>query len=401
MTVKDLFKQYPKKATETKTNYFRRLTTVSNFTESSISTCYYRKPKSTAKPTAVKKVKQATEIDQYIYDRKERVLKQQLDEQKKLYKKALVDLEEAEKRFDILLTIKEHSPEHHVVDNIKEEIHAAVPLLVFSDWHVEETVSKNAVNGLNEYSLDIATERIDNLFVRSRKLIQHLQTFNEIKQIYVLLNGDMITGYIHEELRETNSLSPTQAIRFAKERIIGGLNYLRDSLDIDKIIVQCNYGNHGRNTEKRRGSESGYKNSYEWLMYHDLSDYFSTDEKFEFHIAESSISYFTFKHKAKSFILRTWHGDNLKFNGGVGGLTVPLNKLIYRLDQNLPADYNIIGHYHTLFEANKKCLVNGSVIGYNGYAHDLGLEFETPKQAILLLDLDKMEIRSKYTINCD
>ena len=48
MTIKDLFKQYPKKATETKTNYFRRLSKVSDFTESSISTCYYRKPSKTA-----------------------------------------------------------------------------------------------------------------------------------------------------------------------------------------------------------------------------------------------------------------------------------------------------------------------------------------------------------------
>lgn len=305
------------------------------------------------------------------------------------------------KGFEALLSIKDLPNELVLAPKDSPEVHGAIPILVFSDWHIEERVDGNTINNLNEYSPEIAKERINKLFNRSRKLIQHLDKFVNIDTVYVLLNGDMITGYIHDELKETNYLSPTQAIRLCKQHIIGGLEYLKKELGLKKIIVQCNYGNHGRSTDKRRHSGTAYKNSYEWLMYQDIADYFMNDEVFEFHVSNSLISYYNFRNGKKNFTLRTWHGDNLKFQGGVGGLTIPLNKLIYRLDQNKPADYNIIGHFHTLFEANKKCLVNGSLIGYNGYAHDLGLEYEAPKQAMLLLDTERMEIRAKYTINCD
>jgi len=392
LTIREYFEKYPISENESKSAYFRRLSELSNniLQPKSFSSHYYKKGKQKSKS-----------LKQYDFDRKERVLKSQLAEQKALYKKALEDLDESEKRLDTLLNIKSHKPKLKIEVTQDSELHDAVPILVFSDWHVEETVSSESVNGLNEFNTDVADLRIKTLFNRSRKLIQHLQTYFNISQVYVLLNGDMISGYIHEELRETNSLSPTQAIRFAKERIIAGLNYLEKELDVDKIIVQCNYGNHGRSTKERRHSETAYKNSYEWLMYHDIADYYENNKKFNFHIAHSLISYYTFMHDNRQFTLRTWHGDNVRFQGGIGGLTIPLNKLIYRLDQNKQADYNIIGHFHTLFEANKKCLVNGSVIGYNAYAHDLGLEYEGPKQGLLLLDLNRMEIRSKYTINCD
>lgn len=392
MTIREIIAANPIQENESKGNWFKRLERDFGYSAKSFSSHYY-------KSGHVQKKKNVN--NKYVFDRKERALKSQLKEKTALYKKALEEIEHLDSRLNTLISIKEHEPELKIKEGTKADIHDAVPILVYSDWHVEETVSSSSVNGLNEYNLDIADKRINTLFNRSNKLIQHLKTFFNIDTVYVLLNGDMISGYIHEELQEANSLSPTQAIRFAKERIVAGLEYLKSELKVKKIIVQCNYGNHGRSTIKRRHSETAFKNSYEWLMYSDIADYFLEDDTFEFHVAKSLISYYVFRHTGKQFTLRTWHGDNVRFGGGVGGLTIPLNKLIYRLDQNRQADYNIIGHFHTLFEANKRCLVNGSVIGYNAYASDLGLEYEGPKQGLLLLDLNRMEIRSKYTINCD
>jgi len=391
MTAKEFLHNYPKKKNESNNAWFRRLAKISGMSEKTFSSRYYKK----------QKVKKHTDI-KYHFDRKERILKTQLKEKDKLYKKALENLDITEKRLNTLLYIKSLKPEYRMpVDNEQQDLHKAIPILIYSDWHVEETVSPESVNGLNEFNLEISDKRIKKCFNRSHKLVNHLKTYYNIDTLYILLNGDIISGYIHEELKEANQLSPTQAIKFAKERIIAGLEHIKTETNVKKIIVQCNYGNHGRTTLKKRFSETAYKNSYEWLMYSDIADYFSKDETFEFHIAKSLISYFTFLYKTKKFVLRTFHGDNIRFAGGVGGITIPLNKMILRLDQNRAADYNIIGHFHTLFEANKKTLVNGSLIGYNAFASDLGFEFETPKQGLLLLDLERMEIRAKYTINCD
>ena len=58
--------------------------------------------------------------------------------------------------------------------------------------------------------------------------------------------------YIHEELEESNYLSPTQATRFAKEKkIITAIKFYLQHGKFDKITVVCNYGNHGRTNKSR------------------------------------------------------------------------------------------------------------------------------------------------------
>ena len=64
-------------------------------------------------------------------------------------------------------------------------------------------------------------------------------------------------------------MSPTEATILAKELILGGLRHLEDHGNFKKIIVVCNYGNHGRTTKMRRQS-TGYKNSYEWMMFKEI-----------------------------------------------------------------------------------------------------------------------------------
>ena len=40
------------------------------------------------------------------------------------------------------------------------------------------------------------------------------------------------------------------------------------------------------------------------------------------------------------------HGDAVKFNGGIGGLTIPLMKYLHRANQQRRIDYSFCGHFH-------------------------------------------------------
>lgn len=311
------------------------------------------------------------------------------------YNHLMEQYELSEKRFDALLNIKEPIAIANIEPVLSREKHEAVPILLLSDWHFEERVDAATINGLNEYNLDIATRRWTKCIQNSQKLVHGQRHLSDIKQVVVWLGGDFITGYIHEELEESNYLSPTQATRFAKERIITALKFYADHGKYDKITVVCNYGNHGRTNKKPRVSTS-YKNSYEWMMYNDIADYFSGNSKFDFIIPNGLFAYVNLMGR----VYRFWHGDTINYGGGIGGLTIPLIKAIMRYNQQIEAEYNFMGHYHQHWQATKDCIVNGSGIGFNAYAQRIGASPERPLQGFALAD-SKHGITIKTSILCE
>ena len=302
-------------------------------------------------------------------------------EMKDKYNYILAQYEESEKRFDALVNIKSEVGIHEIDPSPVGSVGEACPIIMLSDWHFEERVDSDTINGLNDYNLEIAAVRWNKCIQNSLKLVQKERHTSEINDIVIWLGGDFITGYIHEELEESNYLSPTQATRFAKSKIISALKFYDDYGKFNKITVVCNYGNHGRTNKKPRVS-TGYKNSYEWMMYNDIADYFSDNSKFSFVIPNGLFAYVNLY----GYNLRFWHGDTVSYGGGIGGLTVPLIKAITRYDQTIKADYNFMGHYHQLFQATKNCIVNGSGIGFNAYAQRIGASNERSLQGFVIID---------------
>ena len=142
-------------------------------------------------------------------------------------------------------------------------------ILALSDWHWEERVDPSTVNGLNEFSPAIAARRVQQVVRRAVMLIEMCRHLTTVKDLVVWLGGDMITGYLHEELEESNYLSPVQATLEVQDAIWTLLQFLRKETGIKHISVPTSQGNHGRTTQRKRIS-TGYANSYEWLMYRQL-----------------------------------------------------------------------------------------------------------------------------------
>lgn len=89
----EAFKNHPIKRKESKAAYFRRLSEDLGVSPRTLSTEYYKSRKE-GKITQTEK-----EAFKYEFDRRVRILNSQLSEQKKLYQRALNDLDESEKRF--------------------------------------------------------------------------------------------------------------------------------------------------------------------------------------------------------------------------------------------------------------------------------------------------------------
>lgn len=290
-----------------------------------------------------------------------------------------VATESLEKQLGIALSLGKTRIRPHPLSVNMNDKAEAVAIALASDWHVEETVEAASVNGLNEYRLPIAKTRIEKFFATIARLTEIERHGAKIDDLILWLGGDLMTGMIHEELAEGNSKTPTQVILWLQDRLADGLATLKPHFK--RILIPTSYGNHGRTTVKPRHA-TGAAHSYEWLLYKILEGRFANDQQIEWQIADSYFNFMTVFDRR----LRFHHGDSLKFQGGIGGLSIPVEKSIASWNKSPNrADLDLFGHWHQ-YQQNRHWLCNGSLIGYNAYALSIKASFEPPTQTYFLLD---------------
>lgn len=251
--------------------------------------------------------------------------------------------------------------------------------LIASDWHADEVVKASTVLGKNEYNEDIAESRIKTFFANAVYMIRK----KHVDNLVVAFIGDLIGGFIHPELEQTNSMSPMAGISFVKSLIISGLKYLNDNLpDLDKITVIGICGNHSRTTKKMQFS-NGFEMNHEYFMYKDIEHTVTLMglTKFQFVIPESEFAYIDIYGKKVLFA----HGHQFRTAGGIGGIYPSMLRWYSKMNQTIKIDKAFIGHYHTSIYTKEVC-VNGSLKGFDAFAMGHGLAFEEPQQTYVILN---------------
>ncbi len=280
-------------------------------------------------------------------------------------------------------TTAKRDPSILVYDKAADLRADAVACAVASDWHVEEPVIAADVMGLNEYNLDVAKSRSAAFFKHYLKLTDILAKDSSIKTMHLSLLGDFFSGWIHEELLANTLLAPGDAAVFVNGLLCSGIDFLlREGsyrLEIDAIP-----GNHGRLTDKMHfGDPTG--TSLETVMYHMVANRYDGNPRVTMRVASSSEVHVSF---FEQFKMRLIHGYEIKYSGGVGGITIPINKRMAQWNSTLPCRLTLMGHYHQFFDGGR-FLVNGSMIGYNNFAKNFGFTYEDPQQAFFLVHAHK------------
>jgi len=265
--------------------------------------------------------------------------------------------------------------------NIKKEtsITESTAIIMCSDLHFEETIDPRTVDGLNEYNTDIAKKRFKKLFQNVLRLIEINRHGTEIRQCVLALLGDFISGYIHEELMENNSMSPVEASIEVYKLLVSAIEFLMENGKFEKIIVVTNVGNHSRTTDKIRISTC-VENNFEWLIYNFLVTHFEKSNIVQFKLSRGYFNWINIY----GYDLRMHHGNYIKYGGGMGGITIPANKAIAQWDQSKPAYLDLFAHWHQLI-TTKKMICNGSIIGYGPYSLSIKASFEKPQQFMFLM----------------
>jgi transposase-like protein len=331
-------------------------------------------------------------VSEALASRKENVFVKNLEDR---LKKTLLELEKSNEALDSALVIKQ--PTNYLSQKIQWDSrinNEGIAIVQFSDWHVGKKIEKNTTNGLNEYNPDIAKKRSEAVTRNMLKLVKKERQDLKINNLIINLGGDAIENFLHEHNQQQNYFSPLEEVRYAKLLIGNSLKTIAENGDFKKIILLCNRGNHPRMT-KRMSSDVDYKMNLEAMMYQMLMDDFS-DSTFEWQVPQSDIGYY----QAGDKMFRYWHSHQVGFQGGVGGLTIPMNKKVMYYDKSIKANWNLCSHWHTFSMPTKNVSVNGSLCGWDSYAQSCGFEFEPPIQAFQLLD-KKRGFTGRFPIHCE
>lgn len=276
--------------------------------------------------------------------------------------------------------------------NHEDGIRYAVAL--FSDAHIEETVEPASVLGKNEYNVSIAETRIKNYFNNLAICINK----DHVEELIFASLGDTISGYIHDELAQTNGLTPSEATIKAQSLIYGGLKFLCDNTKLNSIKFIGIVGNHSRTTKKIQHS-NGYKLSFEWIMYQNIKNMCEiTGLPIEFNIPESEMAVVDMPD-GKRFVFV--HGYQIKSggNGTVCGIYPALNRLAMKWDRTFNQDKIYLGHFHSCVSI-PNAVVNGSIIGFNSFALSNGFAYEEPAQMYEVYDTERGLLLTRK-IYCD
>ena len=310
---------------------------------------------------------------------KENKAKKEAKELKARESVAVDRIEKLEKELEAALAVQKQVKAFTITPKPQSKGGEATAIAVASDWHVEETVRSDEVNGMNEYNLDISKKRASQFFERALHLTNLEAKNTPINTLVLALLGDFITGNIHDENMETCSLRPIDAALKAKSYIKSGIEFLLENSDLNLVVV-CNSGNHARITKKiRNATEEG--NSLETFVYYALAQEYEENPRVKFLITPSYHNYL----QVYDMVLRFHHGHSIRYMGGVGGITIPVNKKINEWNKTKWADLDVFGHFHTFFDGSN-FVANGSLIGFNAYALRTGCSFEKPKQAFFVIN---------------
>jgi len=238
-------------------------------------------------------------------------------------------------------------------------------ILHLSDWHYGEKVDSEGTRGINLYDSQIATDRVGTVINSSLSIIDRMRSGGgwEFPRLAVALNGDLVSGTIHELERHSDPKNIVWAVYECGLLLAESLRRLAGSFEV--VDVYCTSGNHGRLPDARRMQSKDPTRNWDTVVAL-LADTALRDVKnIKFHIPNSyTVSYEvagmtvlqSHGHDIKSWSGIPWYGIS-RFLGNYNGLEAARGGRIGAF---------LFGHFHShtnITYPGGEAFVNGSMIG--------------------------------------
>lgn len=257
-------------------------------------------------------------------------------------------------------------------------------LALLSDAHWDEVVRAAEVMGSNAYNREIAVLRLRTYGNNLVKLMRNYTSGVKYDGLVLAILGDMFSGNIHDELRETNEQPLISSVLFWKEQLVALIKFLQEQLQIP-LDIPCVVGNHPR-MDKKPKAKNYVRDNFDYLLYKLVEREFKDSSDIKVDVSESVDK---IKTVYSTRILFT-HGSQFRGGSGISGLLAPLmigdaRKRKRNSAVDMPYDYLAMGHWHER-AVFKGILQNGTLKGYDEYAFTGNFEFQEPQQLFAVVD---------------
>lgn len=238
----------------------------------------------------------------------------------------------------------------------------------FSDFHLAERIEKKAVLGRNEYSFEIAKQRVEKYSARLMEEVELQRKNHNVNELVIGATGDMLSGALHIENLLHNEEYVTKATVTAGELIGKAIEALAPSFE--KVRVEwISSDNHGRTSLKPMYKMSGETN-YSYILGHYAKNYLRNEKNIKFNVHEELKA--NVNVNGRDYLLL--HGHTIRGMNGIpyGAIDKEFFKEVSIRSGNWGEekfDKIVMGHYHTPV-VHQHCFIGGSLIGSNEY--DLG-----------------------------
>ena len=281
------------------------------------------------------------------------------------------------------LAARDITPPKWMATQRKRSDHHATPTLLLTDTHFDEVVRPEQIDWLNSYTRAIAERRLRATIESTIELAREYFKGLTYDGFLLLMGGDIFTGTIHQELRETNEATILQSVNHWEDLLAAAIDRL--ATEFGKLHVACTYGNHGRQSKKPIAKNRAFDN-YEWLLYTHLAKHFSGDKRITWQIPDSADCHV--QSYGTRYLLT--HGDQFRGGSGIAGALSPLmlgaaRKSRRALSADVPYDLLVMGHWHqALWLPSKGMIVGGTMKGYDEYAYLGNFDYEPANQSMWL-----------------
>lgn len=272
----------------------------------------------------------------------------------------------------------------------KQSNHRGIPMSMLSDLHIGERVRREEMNDYNEFNVRIAERRVKAFFENQIKLTRTYLSGLKYEGAVVAVAGDVVSGGIHDELRETDELSVYESIELARDWIGRGIQTLR--AEYGKVALYFVPGNHGRyggqhHVPAKRVSSSNADTHIGRLLRKD----FQNDRNVSITVSDGiSLDFAVYNTR-----FRLEHLYPAKGGTGISGALAPLLLRVHRQRavanaEGTPFDILIGGHFHQLMMLpGQGLIVNGALKGYDEFARSRAFAPEPPQQAFWMVTPEK------------
>lgn len=260
-----------------------------------------------------------------------------------------------------------------------------MPSLLTSDFQAGEVIRADETEAGYGYDSDTFRRRYRMLIQTTIDLCHgHAGPVWSYPGIIYERGGDAISGGIHEELQDTDDMTPIEAVQCVFEEEAAGIKHLADAFGRVEVKSPDAAGNHDRNTFKPR-SKNAAGHSYDMMTSFMLQREFRNDKRVTFQTSRSFDVLFPIYEKK---ILLT-HGDRIGSRGGQGFIGPAAT--ILRGAQKVIAeqaslgrhvDQVHVGHFHTPLVYDF-VIANGCLPGYSEYAKAFRMRPTDPQQYLL------------------